>query len=98
MKITNYTMVSHADKDRFVELVAMSIDSGWQPLGGVAAASEQGSGVMFYQAMVKYEQASGLLIREDTLLELQEKMAAKLDRMRETETATNGGKRKKEGK
>jgi len=92
MKITNYTILTNANPAQLSELVAMSINAGWQPLGGVAMGSERDSGLLYCQAMVKGEQMSvgvsgGGLISKPVTIQLEGALAG-----------GNGGKRKKEGK
>ena len=52
MKVVEYMNVSASNTNKLVELVNQKISEGWQPIGGVFAASFVP--VTYLQAMVKY--------------------------------------------
>lgn len=53
MKVVDYKILDHYSEHNLVDLVQKYITSGWQPIGGMASASD-----WFYQAMVKYEEST----------------------------------------
>ena len=54
-EIINYEVVK-ADSVELLSGVVIELSKfGWKPQGGIAAAAETNSGVMFYQAMVRNE-------------------------------------------
>ena len=53
IKVLDYTYVSTSDESKIKTLVNENIKNGWQPLGGIAVANN-GSKIIFIQAMVTY--------------------------------------------
>lgn len=54
MTITDHKTIFAYAPEQLDALIANAITEGWQPLGGVTAASEPGRGVVLYRAMVRY--------------------------------------------
>lgn len=60
MKIIEYTVVisGYGESEGIEEQVAKMIDLGWQPLGGIALATQLGGDGVSAQAMVKYDETT----------------------------------------
>lgn len=58
-KIIDYGVIVTQDCDTLVTEVTAAIDIGWQPIGGVAITTSNGSySATYNQSMVKYEKES----------------------------------------
>jgi len=96
-KIIDFDVISSASLEMLIGRVKELAKFGWQPQGGIAAAAEQGSGVMFYLAVVKCEPelSGGYMLPDGTPATLDQ---VKAHLVANVSDGGNGGKRKKEGK
>jgi hypothetical protein len=48
-----YTIIAYPDIEDLIKEVNVRIIQGWQPIGGVSAATQYREGTVFIQAMIK---------------------------------------------
>lgn len=55
-KVVDYDLITSTSVNEFVKLIQLSIQKGYQPIGGVSSVLKPGVNLISYsQAMIRYE-------------------------------------------